>query len=124
MAIGNIGNDVIQTFGTAAQPIKNEHPPMRDNVMTFVRGSFRVSFDMNSFWDKKTEQYGDYTAGISVSNNQRYSSIPTDPKVILEFADWLKKVADVVKDAPTRDSDRTDNNTDEAKKIVAKYKKV
>ena len=117
-------NDIIQTFGQVAQPVKNEHPPKRDNVMTFSRGSFRVSLDMNSFWDRIAEQYGDFTAGISLSNNKRYSSIPTDPKIILELSDWLKKIAEVVREAPTRDADRTDNNIDEAKKIVAKYKKV
>ena len=51
MAIGNIGNDVIQTFGTAAQPIQNEHPPMRDNVMEFRRGPLSVTLSMSSFWD-------------------------------------------------------------------------
>jgi len=124
MAIGNIGNDVLQTFGTAAQPIQNEHPPMRETVMQFARGGFRVSLDMSSFYDRAKGEYGEYTANISVGNNKRYSSLPTDPKVLNELADWLKAVANVVKDAPTRDNDRTDNNIDEAKKIVAKYKRV
>jgi len=52
MAIGNIGNDVIQTFGTAAQPIRNEHPPMRDNVMEFRRGPLMISLSMSSFYDE------------------------------------------------------------------------
>ena len=122
MAIGNIGNDVIQTFGTAAQPIRNEHPPMRDNVMEFRRGPLMISLSMSSFYDEAKKEYGPYTAGISVANNKRYSSLPADPKVLLELSDWLKVVAKAVEGAPTRDGDRTDNNVDEAKRIIAKYK--
>jgi len=117
-------NDVLQTFGASAQPIENEHPAQREQVMEFRRGAFRVSVDMTSFYDRVKEEYGPYTAGISVSNNRRYSSLPTDPKTLIELADWLKVVADVVKGAPTRDNDRTDSNADEAKKIIAKYKRV
>ena len=122
MAIGNIGNDVIQTFGTAAQPIQNEHAPKRENVMEFRRGPLSVTLSMGSFWDAAKNEYGPFTAGISVANNKRYSSIPADPKVILELSDWLKVVAKAVEGAPTRDGDRTDVNVDEAKKIIAKYK--
>ena len=82
MAIGNIGNDVIQTFGTAAQPIRNEHPPMRDNVMEFRRGPLMITVSMSSFYDEAKKEYGPYTAGISVANNKRYSSLPADPKVL------------------------------------------
>jgi len=122
MAIGNIGNDVIQTFGTAAQPVKNEHPAKREDVMEFRRGGLKVSLSMGSFYDEAKKEYGPYTAGISVANNRRYSSLPADPKVLLELSDWLKVVAKAVEGAPTRDGDRTDNNVDEAKKIIAKYK--
>ena len=122
MAIGNIGNDVIQTLGTAAQPIRNEHPPMRNNVMEFRRGPLMITVSMSSFYDEAKKEYGPYTAGISVANNKRYSSLPADPTVLLELSDWLKVVAKAVEGAPTRDGDRTDNNVDEAKRIIAKYK--
>ncbi|MBR4203830.1 MAG: hypothetical protein IKQ93_09705 [Candidatus Methanomethylophilaceae archaeon] len=122
MAIGNIGNDVIQTFGTAAQPIQNEHPSKRENVMEFRRGSLSVTLSMGSFWDAAKNEYGPYTAGISVGNNKRYSSLPADPKVLLDLSEWLKLVAKAVEGAPTRDRDRTDVNVDEAKRIIAKYK--
>ena len=123
MAINNtIGNDVIQTFGQAAQPIQNEHPAQRETVMEFKRGGFRVSLDMSSFWDAAKNEYGPFTAGISVGNNKRYSSLPTDPKVLNDFSDWLKVVAEAVKGAPTRDTDKTDTNVEAAKKIIAKYK--
>lgn len=119
-----IANDAVQTFGQAAQPIQSEHPPMRENVLTFVRGSFRVSLDMSAFWDRNTNSYGEYTANISVSNNRKYSSIPVDPKVIADLSEWLKGVANIAKDAPVRNTDRTDSNFEEAKKTLAKYKKV
>lgn len=119
-----ITEDVIQTFGqTAAQPM-NEHPTQRDQVMEFRRGNFRVSVDMNSFWDRSKEEYGPYAISISVSNNRKYSSIPADEKTIAEFADWLKGVAEVVKGAPKREGDRTDTNIEAAKRVVAKYKKA
>lgn len=121
-AYSNITNDVVKTFGQTAQPIQNEHPTQRETVMEFKRGGFRVSLDMSSFWDAGKNAYGPFTAGISVGNNKRYSSLPTDPKVLLDFAEWLKGVAEAVKGAPTRDGDKTDNNVDEAKKIIAKYK--
>ncbi len=41
MATGNVGNDVIQTFGIAAQSIRNKHLPMRDNVVGFRKGPSR-----------------------------------------------------------------------------------
>ena len=122
MAIGNIGNDVIQTFGTAAQPIQNEHPTKRENVMEFRRGSLSVTLGMGSFWDAAKNEYGPYTAGISVGNNKRYSSLPADPKVLLDLSEWLKVVAKAVESAPARDGDRTDINVDEAKRIITKYK--
>lgn len=124
MPTGNIANDVIQTFGQTAQPIQNEHPAKRETAMEFRRGSFRVTLDMSSFWNAASNEYGPFTAGITVGNNKRYSSLPTDPKILNEFSEWLKAVAEAVKGAPTRDGDRTDSNVDEAKRIIAKYKKA
>jgi hypothetical protein len=49
---------------------------------------------MSSFYDEAKKEYGPYTAGISVANNKRYSSLPADPKVLLELSDWLKIVED------------------------------
>lgn len=119
-----IANDAVQTFGQVAQPMQNEHPPMRVNVLTFARGSFRVSLDLSAFWDRNTNSYGEYTANLSVSNNRKYSSIPVDPEVITDLAEWLTGVANIAKDAPVRSTDRTDKNFEEAKKTLAKYKKV
>jgi hypothetical protein len=112
MAIGNIGNDVIQTFGTAAQPIQNGHPSKRENVMEFRRGSLSVTLSMGSFWDAAKNEYGPYTAGISVGNNKGCSSLPADPRVLLDLSEWLKLIAKAVEGAPTRDGDRTDVNVD------------
>ena len=95
---------------------------MRDTVMEFRRGPLMISLSMSSFYDEAKKEYGPYTAGISVANNKRYSSLPADSKVLLELSDWLKAVAKAVEGAPTRDGDRTDNNVDEAKRIIAKYK--
>ena len=39
MAIGNIGNDVIQTFGTAAQPPLYERPDLIKRLAEIDRGS-------------------------------------------------------------------------------------
>lgn len=123
-ATGNsVQNDVIQAFGQTAQPVQNEHPAQRDQVMEFRRGNFSINVNMVSYWDQGKGEYGDFAASISVNNNRRYSSLPTDPKVLNELGDFLHKVAKAIEGAPTRDGDVTKDNIDEAKRVIAKYKK-
>lgn len=80
MAIGNIGNDVIQTFGTAAQPIRNEHPPMRNNVMEFRRGPLMITVSMSSFYDEAKKEYGPYTAGSRLRTTRDTVLSPRIPR--------------------------------------------
>ena len=116
-------NDIIQAFGQTAQPVQNEHPAQRDQLMEFRRGNFSVNVNMVSYWDQAKEGYGDFAASISVNNNRRYSSLPADPKVLNELADFLQKVAKAIDGAPTRDGNVTKDNIDDAKRVIAKYKK-
>ena len=118
----DIRNDVIQTFGSIAKPV-NEHPTKREEILTFRRGAFAVTFNMSSFWDAAKEEYGPMAASISIGNNKRYSSLPADPQILKEFADWVKtSLSEAVKDAPKRDGNRTDTDLEEAKRKIAKYK--
>ena len=92
--------------------------------MKFKMGAFEVTLNMSSFWDARKNGYTNPAAVIGTNFNRRYGALPADPKILSEFADWLKILAKAIEGAPSRDADRTDTNVDEAKRLIAKLSKA
>ena len=119
-AMNAYGKAVQNEFGQVAQPI--EHPTQRTELMSFSKSGVRVNFNLNSYYDAVKDEYQEAVPAISFSYNRKYCSLPTDSEMLAELGKFLMKLSEATKGLPERNTTFINDNVEEAKKQLQKYK--